>query len=94
MKKILTDVHDIRIVVADIGGTCIKSGIWEKGEIHEIREAPTQASLGGAHVMERVQEILSGYQDFQAIGISSAGQVDTEKGSILYANENIPGYTG
>lgn len=94
MKKFSGDTHDIRIAVADIGGTCIKSGIWEKGEIHEIRETPTQARLGGAHVMETVQDILSGYHDFQAIGISSAGQVDTEQGSILYANENIPGYTG
>ena len=91
MKKFSGDTHDIRIAVADIGGTCIKSGIWEKGEIHEIRETPTQARLGGAHVMETVQDILSGYHDFQAIGISSAGQVDTEQGSILYANENIPG---
>ncbi len=86
--------QSIRIAVADIGGTCIKSGIWEKDEIHEIRETPTQAHLGGAHVMERVVGILEGYHGFQAIGISSAGQVNTENGSILYANDNIPGYTG
>ena len=94
MKIFSEDTPDIRIAVADIGGTCIKSGIWEKGEIHETREFPTQAALGGAHVMQNVVEILNGYQDFQAIGISSAGQVDTAKGSILYANDNIPGYTG
>ena len=94
MKKFSEATHDIRIAVADIGGTCIKSGIWENGEIHEIRETPTEAHLGGAHVMGRVEEILEGYHDFQAIGISSAGQVNTEKGSILYANKNIPGYTG
>ena len=48
MKNFSGDTHDIRIAVADIGGTCIKSGIWEKGEIHKIRETPTQARLGGA----------------------------------------------
>lgn len=84
----------MRIAVVDIGGTCIKSGMWENGEIKEIREADTNAKLGGEHVMETVLGILDGYQDFQAVGISTAGQVDTEKGSILYANSNIPGYTG
>ena len=98
MKNILENIsestQDIRIAVADIGGTSIKSGIWEKGELLETRETSTQAHLGGAHVMERVTRILESYHDFQAIGISSAGQVNTETGSILYANDNIPGYTG
>ncbi len=84
----------MRIAVVDIGGTCIKSGMWEDGEIKEIRETDTNAKLGGEHVMETVLGILDGYQDFQAVGISTAGQGDTDKGSILYANSNIPGYTG
>lgn len=84
----------MRIAVVDIGGTNIKSGIWEDDEIKEIRETATNAKLGGKHVMKTVLEILKEFQDFQAVGISTAGQVDTEKGMILYANDNIPGYTG
>lgn len=84
----------MRIAVIDIGGTNIKSGIWEDGEIMEVQETATDAGLGGAHVMGKVMEILEEMQDFQAVGISTAGQVDTEKGMILYANDNIPGYTG
>lgn len=86
--------EDIRIAVVDIGGTCIKSGLWADGAVTDIREQDTNAHLGGARVMEEVLKILDGYRDFQAVGISSAGQVDVEKGMILYANENIPGYTG
>lgn len=84
----------MRIAVVDIGGTSIKSGIWEDDRITDIRETDTNAKLGGAHVMETVTGILKGYQNFQAVGISTAGQVDSGEGTILYANENIPGYTG
>lgn len=84
----------MRIAVIDIGGTSIKSGIWEDDAVKETKETDTDARLGGAHVMERVLEILREYHDFQAVGISTAGQVDSKQGMILYANENIPGYTG
>ena len=84
----------MRIAVVDVGGTSIKSGMWEDGTIKDVRETDTNAKLGGVHVMQTVIGILKGYEDFQAVGISTAGQVDTEKGMILYANENIPGYTG
>lgn len=78
----------MRIAVVDIGGTNIKSGMWEDDEIKDIQETATNAKLGGGHVMETVLEILKGFQDFQAVGISTAGQVDTE--SPLYDNENDP----
>lgn len=84
----------IRIAAVDIGGTCIKSGLWVNGTLTDIRERDTEAAQGASHVMHRVLEILEGYRDFQAVGISTAGQVNTEKGTITYANDNIPGYTG
>lgn len=83
-----------KIVALDIGGTSIKSGLWCGGELTEVREWDTNAQNGGSYVMERVKEILRGYRGYRAIGISTAGQVDSKKGRILYANENIPGYTG
>ena len=84
----------MRIAVIDIGGTSIKSGIWEDDAIVEQRETPTEAKKGGLHVMDVVKEILRGYRHFAAIGISTAGQVDTRRGMILYANQNMPSYTG
>lgn len=84
----------MRIVVMDIGGTAIKTGIWNGVTLSEQKEWDTNAKQGGTYLMERVKEILHSYGTFEAIGISTAGQVNTTDGSIHYANDNIPGYTG
>lgn len=84
----------MRIAALDIGGTSIKSGIWTGREVSEIKEQETNAKKGGPYVMERVKEIIRSYRDFEAIGISTAGQVNSKEGYIRYANENIPDYTG
>ncbi len=84
----------MRIAALDIGGTSIKSAIWTGHGLEDIREQDTNAKNGGAYVMEEAKRILHSYRDFQAIGISSAGQVNSVEGCIRYANENIPGYTG
>lgn len=83
-----------KIAALDIGGTSIKSGMWDETGLTDVREQDTNAKNGGTYVMERAIEILHSYRGFDAIGISTAGQVDSEKGCIRYANENIPGYTG
>lgn len=84
----------MKIVALDIGGTSIKSGLYENGCISQVREHDTDARRGGAFVMERAKEIIRLYSDFERIGISTAGQVDSSLGTIRYANSNIPGYTG
>ena len=84
----------MRIAALDIGGTSIKSGVWDGTMVYQWKETPTNASEGGVRLMERAKEILREYAPFDAVGISTAGQVDTEKGAIYYANENIPEYTG
>lgn len=84
----------MKIVALDIGGTSIKSGLWNGEQLEQYREWDTNAGRGGAYIMERAKEIIRTYDDFEAIGISTAGQVDTQKGSIYYANDNIPNYTG
>lgn len=87
----------MRTMVLDIGGTAIKSAVFENGHLSDIRETPTEARLGGAHVTQRAVSIISDYREtaaFDRIGISTAGQVDPVAGNIIYANQNIPGYTG
>lgn len=84
----------MKIAALDIGGTSIKSGIWNGKELVGVKEHATNAKNGGRYVMERAAEILHQYEGFDAIGISTAGQVNSAEGVIRYANENIPGYTG
>lgn len=84
----------MRIAVLDIGGTSIKSGIYERNTLSEIKETPTQAYRGGEAVIKTAIDVLHRYLPFDCIGVSTAGQVDAETGIIRYANSNIPGYTG
>lgn len=85
----------MKIVALDIGGTEIKSSkVDASGVIIEDKIHQTNAKLGGPHVIQKAMEIVESYEDFDAIGISTAGLVDSERGIVIYANENIPNYTG
>lgn len=85
----------MRILLFDIGGTSIKCGVWEQDALSQIQEIPTQAHLGGPHIMETLLSLISAQTlSFDAIGVSTAGQVHAEEGRIIYANSNIPHYTG
>lgn len=84
----------MRIIAVDIGGTSIKAGEVVDGELLSFAEQDTDAKNGAGFVMARVTRIISEYGNFDAIGISTAGQVDSTQGVIRFANDNIPGYTG
>ena len=84
----------MRTAVLDIGGTFIKSALYADNVLYQFKETPTPLTSGGKGIMACAAEILKAYEGFDAIGISTAGQVDPDRGVILYANENIPGYTG
>lgn len=85
----------MKILAADIGGTNTKMGICdERGNIEQFKEYPTESLMGGPHVIEKLLSELAAYADYDAIAISTAGQVNSDEGYIVYANDNIPNYTG
>lgn len=86
----------MKILAIDIGGTAIKYGlVSEDFEILTSFEIPTDAHLGGPHLMNKIMNIVGEYADeISCVGISTAGQVNSELGKIIFASENIPNYTG
>lgn len=84
----------IRIACLDIGGTSIKSALFIENEITQFRENQTNAHLGGEHLLALCEKILISLLPFDKISISSAGQINSLDGKIIFANENIPNYTG
>lgn len=87
-----------KFLAFDIGGTLIKYGVLdEDGTFLEKHESPTEAYLGGPAIVEKVKEYgrnLSNIHDISGVCISTAGQVDSKKGIVLYASPLIPDYTG
>ncbi|MDO4292497.1 MAG: ROK family protein [Eubacteriales bacterium] len=84
----------MKTLVFDIGGTSIKYGCCIDGQLSAVKETPTEAQKGGRHILETVASLICTEQGYDAIGISTAGQVDACSGTIIYANRNIPAYTG
>ena len=85
----------MRVLAFDIGGTNIKVGVVnELGDILEQKELPTLAHEGGEALMNRILKEIKNYKDINRVGISTAGQVDIEEGKIIFASENLPGWTG
>lgn len=87
----------MKIAAIDIGGTAIKYCLHDDQvpfEKKAVYEAPTEALLGGEAVMAKVKGILSSMGKVDCIAISTAGQVNPVSGCIIYATDNIPGYTG
>lgn len=91
------------IVSVDIGGTKIACGLVTLGGeapvVEGVVKVPTDAQLGGEHVLATViEQVKAAIErcdgDPVGVGISSAGVVNPRNGDITYANELMPGWGG
>jgi glucokinase len=82
------------IVCFDIGGTFIKYGVFDpKGQLLVKSKMATPTSHEIPDVLNNKVKSLQHDFHISAIGISSCGLVNREKGMILFSN-NIQGYSG
>lgn len=84
----------MKVLALDVGGTAIKSALISSGQIKKVHQFPSEGKLGGPHIINNIMGMIDSYEDYDIIGISTTGQVDSIKGSIIYANDNVPNYTG
>lgn len=93
------------ILVADLGGTKIASAVVNtaEGTVAANYSRPTPASEGSAAVVAAIIEALShakdtakaeGINQIQAIGISAAGVINPQRGTVISATDLIKGWAG
>ncbi|WP_269531498.1 ROK family protein [Chitinimonas sp. BJYL2] len=88
-------------LAADLGGTKIRTALIDDTGRELLGDTtPTQASAGGARVLDNLVAALTdlharaGAPELAGIGISSAGVIDRHTGVVLDATNAIPGWAG
>lgn len=94
----LGDAADL-VIGIDVGGTKIAGAVVTAGgtTLNALQE-PTRAREGPEALMARLialaTRLRARHPVVRAIGVASAGQIDHRTGCVIYANENLPGWTG
>jgi len=93
----------LRVIGIDLGGTNTKFGIIDRGgKLASSGTLPTPASGGRRTLLDHLKKIaavcLRAPCDTgsapAALGVATAGWVDPHSGVVVYATENLPGWTG
>ncbi len=88
----------MKIIGVDIGGTTIKGGIVENGEILLFAKRMTNIQLGIEEFKKSlfavIEELLDETEPNCPIGISSTGDINPLTGSVIYATDSMPDYSG
>lgn len=84
---------------ADIGGTSIKYGIYNReGQLlQQLEPDESNNTVNRNHIVEAVLKKLDRVQKectLTGVCLSTAGVVDSDKGEVVYSGYTIPGYTG
>jgi glucokinase len=94
------------ILVLDVGGTKLAAGVMLGDDcIHARQETGTPARAGAEAILKQLIELAAevaarfrhhypNHARPAAVGLASAGYIDHDTGSVLFATDNLPGWTG
>ncbi|MEA5039608.1 MAG: ROK family protein [Clostridiaceae bacterium] len=81
------------IAVLDIGGTAVKYGLYRHGRLCRRGQFYTLGEYGAQDLLRRAGDALATLAPFDAIGISTRGQI-TRDGKVYFDTEEIRGWSG
>lgn len=88
----------MKVLGLDIGGTTIKGAVCDGEEVLFQTKVPTNAQGGAPAILQAVftlvDKLLPLTDEASPVGVGSAGDIDPYSGEVLYATENLPGFTG
>jgi len=89
----------MQVVGIDIGGTEIKAALVDNtGKLTEKVIVRTPVQDGADGILHSIYEIMNHYSNnytgITSVGIGSAGRINPRTGHVIYATENLPGWTG
>jgi glucokinase len=88
------------VLAIDVGGTKLAAGILASDHtLQGRREVPTLAAEGATAILGRLiglakAVIATASEPPMAVGVASAGQIDPLTGDVIFATDNLPGWTG
>ncbi|MFG1656777.1 ROK family protein [Micromonospora chersina] len=85
------------VIGIDIGGTKTAAALVDRGgRVLRRREAPTPARSGPEAVLDAAARLAADLLGAAAgpVGVGTAGTVDPTTGTIRYATDSLPGWTG
>ncbi|WP_448377268.1 ROK family protein [Fervidobacterium sp.] len=82
------------IIAIDVGGTTVKGAIFSNGAIDRKIIRFTSKIDPFETLIDVIKEILSFEPKPMAIGIASAGRINSLTGEVLYATSNLKNWTG
>lgn len=86
-----------KVLCFDIGGTSIKYGVFEKsGKLIKLYPS-IETNANNNSILDNVLEAIDQTifeEKIEGVAISSAGVIDSQKGTVIYSGYTIPNYTG
>lgn len=91
---------DATVLALDVGGTKLAAGLLGPDNQLRLRqETPTRAEEKAEAIFSRLlalarRLLVAEDEPVAAIGVASAGQIDPDTGDVVFATDNLPGWTG